>query len=119
MAWMLGAQLLFAITFVLVWIKRFRQLHKQNQLRHRLWLVDGTVFGSLGNHHLRCGADAVLGRSEMVLRRDRASHSARPHHILDLQAVGTGDGHIICGELIRQILNHEFSSNGQIACGCA
>jgi hypothetical protein len=91
MAWMLCAQLLFVITFVLVWAKGFRQLRNQNRLRHRLRRVDGTVLRSLGHHNVRCRTDALFNRHEMVLRRYRANNSARARHILDLQAVGTRD----------------------------
>jgi len=60
MGWMLCGQLLFVITFVIVWAKRVRQLHSQNQLRGGLWSADGIILGSLGADRICYRADAGL-----------------------------------------------------------
>jgi hypothetical protein len=94
MGWMLCAQLLFVITFILVWAKGFASSTTRMSCAIG-YDVDGTVLRSLGHHHVRCRTDALFNCHEMVLRRYRANHSTRARHILDLQAVGTRDRDIV------------------------
>jgi hypothetical protein len=86
MGWMLGAQLLFVITVALVWAKGFASSTTK---------ISCAIGYGLGDNHVRRRTHAVFHRDEMVLCRYRADHSTRPRHLLDLQALGTGDRNVI------------------------
>ena len=89
MGWMLGAQLLFAITFVLLrtrWAETARLW-----LRYRIWLSHGSLFGNLGHHHVCRRSYAGIHRRQMVLCRHPANNPAWPRHLFCLQTqAGTG-----------------------------
>ncbi len=87
MGWMLGAQLLFAITFVLLWTRWADTARVGTPLG---MLSDGSLFRNMGNHYVCRRSYAGIHRRQMVLCRHLANNPARPRHRFCLQTqVGT------------------------------
>jgi hypothetical protein len=81
--WMLAAQLLFVITFVILWAKGFAERTSKISCAVGYGVLMG-LFSGVWAHHVCCRANAWLNCCEMVFRRRRANYSTRPRHILDL-----------------------------------
>ncbi len=88
-SWMLGAQLLFAITFVLLWTRWAETARLGCAIGYGFF--NGSLFRNLGNHYVCRRSYAGIHRRQMVLCRHLANNPARPRHLFCLQTqVGTG-----------------------------
>ncbi len=86
MAWMLGAQFLFVITFVILWAKGFASHTRNVGCAVGYGLLMGLFSGVWAIIYVRCHANAWLNSCEMVLCRHCANNLARSRYVFCLQA---------------------------------